>query len=103
MYAIVNIKNNQFRVEPEATVRVPLMDAEEGQTITLEDVLMYSDGEDVTIGTPKVEGCVVSAEVVRHGRDAKVSVFKKKRRKNYRRNKSHRQDFTEIVIKAINA
>jgi large subunit ribosomal protein L21 len=103
MYAIVNIKNNQFRVEPDAKLRIPLMDADEGTDLTFDDVLLYSDGETVTIGQPRVDGCVVSAEVVRHGRTDKVSVFKKKRRKNYRRNKSHRQDFTEIVIKAITA
>ena len=84
-------------------MQVPLMDAEPGSTVTFDQMLMVSDGDKVSIGTPLVAGASVTAEVVRHGLGDKVRVFKKKRRKNYRRNKGHRQPFTEIVIKSISA
>ncbi len=103
MYAIVNIMSMQFRVEPEATLQVPLMEGETGDAVNFNEVLLYNDGKDTTIGTPTVSGCSVAAEIVRHGLTRKVSVFKKKRRKNYRRNKSHRQNFTEIRITGISA
>lgn len=103
MYAIVNIQGHQFRVEPEATMQVPLMDAEPGSTVTFDQMLMLSDGDSFSVGRPHVAGGMVTAEVVRHGLGDKVRVFKKKRRKNYRRNKGHRQPFTEIVIKSISA
>lgn len=103
MYAIVNIMSMQFKVEPEATYQVPLMQGETGDAVNFDEVLLYNDGEATTVGTPTVSGCSVAAEIVRHGVGRKVSVFKKKRRKNYRRNKSHRQNFTEIRIKAISA
>ncbi len=103
MYAIVKISNQQFRVEPEAQLRVPLLAAEPGAKVTFDDVLLCSDGDQVRVGTPRLEGCTVAAEVLRHGLGAKVLVFKKKRRKNYRRTKGHRQDFTEIKITGITA
>ncbi|MBU0742774.1 50S ribosomal protein L21 [bacterium] len=101
MYAIVNIMNRQFRVEPDATVQVPLMRGEIGDAVNLDEVLLYHDGKSTSVGAPSVAGCSVAAEIVRHGMGRKISVFKKKRRQNYRRNKSHRQAFTEIRIKNI--
>ncbi|MFH1842789.1 MAG: 50S ribosomal protein L21 [bacterium] len=101
MYAVVKIKNQQFKVEPKARISVPLLDNEVGATVTFDEVLIVGDGEEVTVGAPTIDGCSVSAEVVRHGLERKVVVFKKKRRKNYRRKKGHRQHFTEILIKEI--
>ena len=103
MYAIVNIMSQQVRVEPEATYQVPLMKGEVGDAVKFDEVLLYNDGKSTSVGAPNVEGCSVAAEIVRHGAGRKVSVFKKKRRKNYRRNKSHRQAFTEIRVKSISA
>ncbi len=103
MYAIVNIGSRQFRVEPEMTLQVPQLAAEEGATVTFDRVLLVSNGNETRIGTPVVDGTTVKAEVVRHGRAPKVHVFKKRRRKNYRRNRSHRQPFTEIRITGIDA
>jgi len=103
MYAIVSIMSQQFRVEPEATLQVPQMAGEAGDAVEFDEVLLYHDGKTASVGTPTVAGCSVAAEIVRHGLSKKVSVFKKKRRKNYRRNKSHRQAFTEIRIKSITA
>lgn len=103
MYAIVNIQGHQYKVEPEATLQVPLLEQEPGSTVTFDQMLMLSDGDTFSVGRPHVEGGQVTAEVVRHGLSDKIRVFKKKRRKNYRRNKGHRQPFTEIVIKSISA
>ncbi len=103
MYAIVNIKAVQFRVEPEVTLQVPLMDMEPGTAVTFDEVLLLSNDGTISVGAPHVAGCTVAAEILRHGLGDKVRVFKKKRRKNYRRNKGHRQPFTEIKIKSINA
>jgi len=103
MYAVVKIKGQQFRVEPGNKLQVPLMDAEAGSSVTFDEVLMLSDGEDIKIGSPNLEGATVTAEVLGHGRSRKIVVFKKKRRKNYRRKKGHRQPFTEVTIQGINA
>ena len=100
-YAIVNVAGEQCKVTAEEVVRVPRLDAEIGKKLSFKEVLLISDGEKVTVGAPFVEGKTVEAEVVRHGRDRKIVVFKKKRRKNYRRTRGHRQQFTEIRISAL--
>jgi len=103
MYAVVKIKNQQFRVTPDEKIQVPLMDGEVGSSLIFDEVLMYADGDDVKVGTPTLAGAQVEAEVLSHGRSRKVIVFKKKRRKNYRRKNGHRQQYTEIKITGINA
>ena len=103
MYAVVKIKNQQFRVTPDTNLQVPLLGNEVGDSLTFDEVLMVSDGSEVKVGTPTVEGASVAAEVVGHGRSRKIVVFKYKRRKNYRRKKGHRQAFTEVNIKDISA
>jgi len=102
MYAVVKIKNQQFRVSPDTKVQVPLMDSEVGASLTFDEVLMFADGDDIKVGTPTVDGASVAAEVLSHGRSRKIVVFKKKRRKNYRRKNGHRQQYTEIKITGIN-
>lgn len=101
MYAIVEIGGMQFRVAKAATVRVPKMELEPGKTINLDRVLMIVNGEKVDVGTPVIANAVVKATVVSHFKDKKVLVFKKKRRKNYKVLRGHRQDITEIKIDAI--
>jgi large subunit ribosomal protein L21 len=101
MYAVVKIKNQQVRVEPGCFLRVPLLGGEPGEAVSFDEVLLWSDGNETKIGEPLVAGAAVQAEVVRHGRSRKIVVFKKKRRKNYRRKKGHRQAFTEILVKDI--
>ncbi len=101
MYAVVKIKNQQYRVTPDLTLQVPLMSDEVGAKLTFDEVLMMADGEDIKVGSPTVAGATVAAEVVGHGRSRKVIVFKKRRRKNYRRKNGHRQPFTEIRITGI--
>ena len=101
MYAIIRSGDKQFRAEPGATVRVPTLAAEVGETVTFDQILLAGNGEDVTVGAPTVAGASVTAEVVAHGKGRKVIVFKWKRRKNYRRKQGHRQKFTEVRIGEI--
>ena len=100
-YAIVDVDGCQCKVTADEIIRVPKMTADVGAEVSFEKVMYLSDGKNVVVGTPYVEGKKVQAEVIRHGRDSKIIVFKKKRRKGYRRTKGHRQDFTEIRIKAL--
>ncbi len=103
MYAVVKIKNQQYRVSPDAVLQVPLFDGEEvGATLNFDEVILVADGDNIQVGTPTVSGASVAAEVVGHGRSRKITVFKKKRRKNYRRKVGHRQPFTTIKVTGIN-
>ncbi len=101
MYAIVEIAGKQFRVEKDAVVKVPLLHQEVGQSVEFDRVLLLDDGKEVKVGRPVVEGAKVTAKVVEHGRDKKVIVFKKKRRKGYKVKKGHRQHYTKIQIENI--
>lgn len=101
MYAIVEIAGKQFRVGKKETVKVPFLNKEAGDKVEFDRVLLVDNGKDITIGKPVVEGAKVSAKVIENGRDPKVIVFKKKRRKGYRLTKGHRQDFTRVEIQKI--
>lgn len=102
MYAVFQTGGKQFRAEPGTRLRIPSLDAEPGQTVTFDQVLLAADGDDtVQVGTPVVDGACVKAEVLRHGRGDKVIVFKRKRRKGYRKKQGHRQGFTEIRIDEV--
>jgi large subunit ribosomal protein L21 len=102
MYAVFKTGGKQFRAEPGARVRIPSLDVEPGSSVTFDEVLLAGDGEEqVQVGTPVVEGALVKAEVIRHGRGDKVIVFKRKRRKGYRKKQGHRQGFTEIRIDEV--
>jgi large subunit ribosomal protein L21 len=103
MYAIIRSGDKQFRAEPGMTLRVPSIGAEVGDSITFDEVLVASTDDGVKLGAPTVEGASVVAEVVAHGRGKKITVFKWKRRKNYRRKKGHRQGFTEVRVSEIRA
>src|SRR5439155_24395580 len=95
-FAIIRTGGKQFRVEKGAKVRVPSLEGEVGSSLEL-DVLATAE----KIGAPIVDGAKVTATVVDHGRDAKIVVFKKKRRKHYKRTKGHRQGFTTLKIDSI--
>jgi len=98
MYAIFRSGDKQFRAEPGMTVRVPSLDAEVGDKVTFDEVLLASTDDGTQIGSPTVAGAKVVGEVVAHGKDRKVIIFKWKRRKNYRRKQGHRQKYTEVRI-----
>jgi large subunit ribosomal protein L21 len=101
MYAIAKCGGKQFRLEPQAVVRVPALSAPIGEKVRLEEILFLSDGSKVEIGRPLVEGAYAEAVVVRHGRHRKLRIIKYKRRKGYRRTIGHRQEFTELEISEI--
>ena len=102
MYAVFQTGGKQFRAEPGTRLRIPSLDVEPGDTVTIDHDLLARDGADnVQVGTPTVDGASVKAEVVRHGRHDKVIVFKRKRRKQYRKKQGHRQGFTEIKVSEI--
>jgi large subunit ribosomal protein L21 len=103
MFAIIDIKGSQERVEKGSILLVPYMaDKMPGDTIDLVDVMLYADGDDVQLGTPLLEGISCSAKIVEHTRAAKVIAFKKKRRTGYQRKIGHRQDHTKIEILSLN-
>jgi large subunit ribosomal protein L21 len=100
-YAIIRSGGKQFRVEEGGTVRIPTLEAQAGDTVELE-ALVVGGGEDgVKVGSPAVEGAKVTGTVVDHGRGTKVIVFKKKRRKQYKRRQGHRQNYTTVKIDSI--
>jgi large subunit ribosomal protein L21 len=99
-FAIVRAGGKQFRVEQGATLRVPSLKQEVGASVELE-VLATTDDKKTSVGAPAVEGVKETATVVEHGRAAKIIVFKKKRRKHYKRTKGHRQGFTTLKIDSI--
>jgi len=101
MYAIVEMGGMQRKVQEKQTLRVPLIEAEPGKPVQFDKVLLVADDQDVKIGRPVLAGAKVDATVVSHGKGDKVMVFKKKRRKNYKTLRGHRQRFTEIRIEKI--
>jgi large subunit ribosomal protein L21 len=103
MYAIFEAKGKQFRATPDQRIRMPSIGAEPGDRVTFDTVLLAqkSSGEDVLIGRPALKGASVAVEVLRHGKDEKIIVYKMKRRKGYRRKQGHRQKFTEVKVVEI--
>ena len=102
MYAIIAVGGKQLKVHEGDTVRVERLRGEVGDTITLKDVLLVQkDDGTLVVGTPRVEGGVVTGSIVDQGRRKKIVIFKHKRRKNYRRKQGHRQEFTAIRITGI--
>lgn len=99
MYAIIKALGKQFRVEKDAILQLPYMEEKEpGDVLTFDEVLLTSTDDTINAGTPLVPGASVTAEVVGHGKEPKIYVFKFRRRKNYRRKTGHRQRYTEVRI-----
>jgi len=103
MYAIVEIAGHQFKVEKDQKVFVNRLQTEEGKKIDFDNVLLIGDGDKITVGAPAIDGARVGAKVLKHLKGDKVIVFKKKRRKGYRKKNGHRQSLTEIIIESIAA
>ena len=101
MYAIVNISGKQYKAEKGAKLCVPKQHLDEGKKLVLEDVLMVHDGKSSNFGNPNVPGAKVTATILDHGRERKILVYKKKRRKGYQRKNGHRQWYTNIEIQNI--
>ena len=103
MYAVVRTGGKQYRLGVGDSVKVEKLADEVGNIVELSQILMVSDGGEVKVGTPLVTGASVKAEIVGHGRNKKIRVFKMKRRKKYRRTQGHRQAFTQLKVTEINA
>ena len=103
MYAVVRTGGKQYRLGVGDSVKVEKLPDEVGKIVELSQILMVSNGGEVKVGTPLVTGASVKAEIVGHGRNKKIRVFKMKRRKKYRRTQGHRQAFTQLKITEINA
>lgn len=101
MYAVIKTGGKQYKVTQGDTIRVERLPAAEGDTIAFDKVLMIADGDKVQLGAPIIEGTTVSANVVKHGRGKKIEIIKFRRRKHYRKQAGHRQDYTEVEITAI--
>lgn len=100
MKALIEISGQQFNVAEGDLIKAPLQEAEVGSELTFDKVLMSSDGDNINIGTPTIDGSV-KAEIVENIRDPKILVFHKKRRKGYQKLNGHRQKFSVIKIKNI--
>ena len=102
MYAIVDFKGTQFKVEKDMIVKVPFIsDAEIGSEIEMDRILLLNDDTETRVGDPVVENVTVIAEVLAHAKDKKIIIFKKKRRKGYEKIQCHRQNYTQLKILEI--
>ncbi len=101
MYAIVDIAGQQFKVEKDRYLYVHRLEGEPGAGLTFDKVMLVGNGGEVSVGLPTVSGASISVEILEHVKGEKVIVFKKKRRKGYRKKNGHRQQFTKILIKDI--
>jgi large subunit ribosomal protein L21 len=100
MYAVIQTGGKQYRVQPGDTLYVEKLGGSAGEAVEFDEVL-FVGGDVPTIGTPKVDGARVTGEIIGHGRDEKVLVYKFRRRKNYRRKNGHRQAHTVVRIKEV--
>jgi large subunit ribosomal protein L21 len=102
MYALIETGGKQYHVKKDGTLFIEKLDAQEGETVTFEKVLLLvQDNGETKIGTPTIDGVKVTGRVVKHGKEKKVIVFKYKPKKNYKRKKGHRQPFSKVVIENI--
>jgi len=103
MFAVIETGGKQYRVADGDTVYIEKLAGAVGDTVQFDSVLLLGDGDDVTIGKPAVAGATVSGEIVEHGKDKRLVVFKFKRRKDYRRRNGHRQNYTAVKITQVAA
>jgi large subunit ribosomal protein L21 len=103
MYAVVNTGGKQYKVQQGEVLRVEKISGDVGSPVTFDRVLMFSDGDNVSIGQPELENVAVEGHIVEQGKAKKIIVFKYKKRKRYRRKQGHRQTFTAVQIDSITA
>ncbi len=99
MYSVIEAGGTQHKVTLGETLKVAKIDAETGSEVTISRVLLLANGKEIKVGTPFISEAGIKVEVLSHGKGEKIKVFKKKRRKGYRRTSGHRQSFTEILVK----
>jgi large subunit ribosomal protein L21 len=100
-YAVIRTGGKQYRVAPGERLTIEKLEGEVGEEVSFGEVLLRSDGSAVAVGTPLVEGAAVKGRIVRQGRGPRILVFKKKKRKNYRRRQGHRQWETTVEVTAV--
>ncbi len=103
MHAVIKTGGKQYRVKEGDVLRVEKLGLDQGAKVKLDEILMLSDGENITVGTPFIKGAKVTAEVMSNGRAKKVKIIKFRRRKHSMTQMGHRQSYTEIKIKSIKA
>ena len=103
MFAIIRTGGKQYRVTKDDKLEIEKLDVEAGKNVDFDEVLFVSDGKTIKTGEPLVKGATVKAKVLEQKRGPKITVFKKKRRQNYRRKKGHRQDLTLVQITDVKA
>ena len=101
MYAVVSTGGKQYKVSEGDVLRVEKLPGEVGDTVSFDEVLLFSDGENVTLGQPVLDEVAVKGRIVEQGKAKKILVFKYKRRKRYRRKQGHRQPYTAVKIDSI--
>ena len=101
MYAIVNISGKQYKATEGARLRVPRQSGDSGAKLSFDDILLISNSDSTQVGKPNVSGAKVTATILNHGRERKILVYKKKRRKGYQRKNGHRQLYTEVEVEKI--
>ncbi len=102
MYAIIETGGKQIKVTEGQEIYIELLNTEAGETVTFDRVLMVG-GDDIKVGSPMLDGATVTGKVDKHGKGKKITVYKYKPKKNYRRKQGHRQPYTKVVIDKINA
>lgn len=103
MYAVIKTGGKQYRIQVGEKLKVEQLKAEPGSELVIDQVLMVADGDNVSVGSPLVEGAKVNAKVLEQGRHDKIRIFKMRRRKHYQKHQGHRQNYTEIEITGISA
>ena len=101
MYAIVNISGKQYKATEGTRLRVPRQSGDSGAKLSFDDILLISNSDSTQVGKPNVSGAKVTATILNHGRERKILVYKKKRRKGYQRKNGHRQWYTEVEVQKI--
>jgi|TARA_R110002073_G_scaffold336542_1_gene534921 large subunit ribosomal protein L21 len=103
MYAVIKTGGKQYRVEEGDVLKIEKLETATGESVSFDEVLMIADGENITVGQPRVSGATVTAEVLEQGRHDKIRIIKFRRRKHYRKQQGHRQWFTAVRITGIKA
>ena len=101
MYAVIKTGGKQHKVAEGEILKVEKLKASEGEPVDITDVLVIEKDGEVTLGSPFIEGAKVTAKILRHGKEDKVTIIKMKRRKDYRKKQGHRQNYSEIQIEQI--
>ena len=102
MFAIISSGGKQYKVSENTILTVNKLSGAAGDNVEINDVLFASDGKEFSVGEPLIDGAKVNLEIIKQDRDRKILIFKKKRRKNFRRKNGHRQDMTFLQVKSLN-